>query len=105
MSLTNRFWIAHHLSPSSLDTGHAHITWEGTSGQDGDAPAEMVAFSGGPGADAMRAVPAGRRDAVFKADLERRYPTLGDAFVRGRFMNWPSAEWTLAGFRFPHRVK
>ena len=101
MSLTNRFWIAHHLSPSSLDTGHAQITWEGTSGQDGDAPAEMVAFSGGPGADAMRAVPAGRRDAVFKADLERRYPTLGDAFVRGRFMNWPSAEWTLAGYSFP----
>ncbi|MGH7064661.1 MAG: flavin monoamine oxidase family protein [Stellaceae bacterium] len=101
MSLQSRFWNERHKSADSLSTGNVQITWEGTSGQPGDRPAEMVAFSGGPGADAMRAVPAGRRDAAYRAELDSRYPTLGRAFVASRFMNWPSAEWTRAGYSFP----
>ena len=55
MSLKNRFWLADKLSPDSDSNGNIQYTWEGTAAQDGDAPAAMVAFSGGPGAEAMRA--------------------------------------------------
>jgi monoamine oxidase len=101
MSLKSRFWNERHKSADSLSTGNVQITWEGTSGQPGDSPAEMVAFSGGPGAEAMRAVPGGRLDAAYRAELDSRYPALGTAFVASRFMNWPSAEWTRAGYSFP----
>ncbi|HEY1261218.1 MAG TPA: FAD-dependent oxidoreductase [Stellaceae bacterium] len=101
MSLKSRFWNERHKSADSLSTGNVQITWEGTSGQPGDSPAEMVAFSGGPGAEAMRAVPGGQLDAAYRAELDSRYPTLGAAFVASRFMNWPSAEWTRAGYSFP----
>jgi monoamine oxidase len=42
ISLKNRFWKERGQSPDSLSTGNVQITWEGTSGQDGDASAEMA---------------------------------------------------------------
>jgi monoamine oxidase len=101
MSLKNRFWKEAKLSADSLSDGNIQLTWEGTDGQEGDAPAEMVAFSGGPGADAMRAVAADKRDAAYMDDLKKRYPTLPDAFVASRFMDWPGTEWTMASYSFP----
>jgi monoamine oxidase len=101
MSLKGRFWKEQRRSADSFSTGDVQTTWEGSSGQPGDGPAEMVAFSGGPGAEAMRAVPAGRRDAAYRAELEPRYPTLESAFAASRLMNWPAAKWTLAGYSFP----
>ncbi len=61
----------------------------------------MIAFSGGPGADALRAIPARDRDAAYAAELAKRYPGLKQAFVRGLFMDWPAASWTRAGYSFP----
>jgi monoamine oxidase len=101
VSLKNRFWKSENLSADSFSDGNVQFTWEGTDGQDGDAPAEMVAFSGGPGAEAMRALPAYRRDAAYMADLTKRYPAFAEAFVTGRFMDWPAADWTLCGYSFP----
>ena len=101
ISLRNRFWKNDDLSPDSLSDGNIQFTWEGTAGQEGDAPAEMVAFSGGAAAEAMRAIPAGRRDVVFRAELAKRYPNLAAAFVASRFMDWPAAAWTRCGYSFP----
>jgi monoamine oxidase len=61
----------------------------------------MIAFSGGPGADAMRAIPPAKRDAAYARELAKRYPGLKDAFVRGLFMDWPAAPWTRASYSFP----
>jgi monoamine oxidase len=101
ISLKNRFWKNAKLSADSLSDGNAQFTWEGTDGQDGDAPAAMVAFSGGPAAEVIRAIPRGQLDAAYKADLAKRYRAIGAAFVASRFMNWPSAEWTRCGYSFP----
>jgi monoamine oxidase len=101
ISLKNRFWKEGRRSPDSLSDGFIQETWEGTAGQDGDTPAEIVGFSGGAAAEAMRAVPAGRRDAVFRAELALRFPALDAAFVASRFMDWPAAGWTRAGYSFP----
>jgi monoamine oxidase len=101
ISLKNRFWKGGGSSPDSLSDGLIQETWEGTAGQDGDAPAEIVGFSGGAAAEAMRAVPAARRDAIFRSELALRLPGLDAAFVASRFMDWPAAAWTRASYSFP----
>jgi monoamine oxidase len=100
ISLKDRFWLADNLSPESLSDGNVQATWELTAGQPGDGPAGMLAYSGGPGADAMRAIPADQRDAAYAEELKQRYPKLADAFVAGRFMDWPAVPWTLASYSF-----
>ncbi|MEX1059981.1 MAG: NAD(P)/FAD-dependent oxidoreductase [Methyloceanibacter sp.] len=100
ISLKNRFWLSDDLSPESLSNGSVQATWESTAGQEGDAPAGMIAFSGGPGADAMRAIPADKRDAAYEEELRTRYPKLAEAFVASRFMDWPAVPWTRASYSF-----
>jgi monoamine oxidase len=100
ISLKNRFWLADNLSPESLSNGNVQATWELTAGQQGDGPAGMLAYSGGPAADAMRAIPAGERDAAYREELSKRYPNYAGAFVAGRFMDWPAVPWTMASYSF-----
>jgi monoamine oxidase len=100
ISLKNRFWLNDNLSPESLSNGNIQATWETTAGQEGDAPAGMVAYSGGPGADTMRAIPAGKRDAAYAEEMQKRYPKYAEAFVASRFMDWPAAPWTFASYSF-----
>jgi monoamine oxidase len=101
MSLKNRFWLTDKLSPDSESNGNIQYTWDGTAGQEGDAPAAMVAFSSGRGAEAMRAIAADKRDAAYAEELRKRYPNLAQAFVGGRFMDWPAVPWTLTGYSNP----
>ena len=100
ISLRNRFWLEDSLSPESLSDGNVQATWESTAGQAGDTPAGMIAFSGGAGADTMRAIPADRRDAAYLEELKTRYPKLAEAFVASRFMDWPAVPWTRASYSF-----
>ena len=101
MSLKHRFWKARRQAAHSLANGNVQLTWEATSGQQGDRPAAMVGVFRGPGAEAMRAVPSGRRNAAYRSELARRYPGLAAAFLAARFMDWPSVAWTRAGYSFP----
>ena len=101
MSLKNRFWLADKLSPDSESNGNIQYTWDGAAGQEGDAPAAMVAFSSGEAAEAMRAIAADKRDAAYAEQLAIRYPHLAQAFVGSRFMDWPAAPWTLTGYSNP----
>jgi monoamine oxidase len=100
ISLKNRFWLTDNISPESLSNGNVQATWESTAGQEGDAPAGMVAFSGGPAADAMSALPPDQRDAAYAAELRQRYKKFDEAFVAGRFMDWPAVPWTRASYSF-----
>ncbi len=100
ISLKNRFWLKDNLSPESLSNGDVQATWELTAGQEGDGPAGLLAYSGGPGADAMRAIPAGQRDAAYAEELKQRYPNYAEAFVASRFMDWPAVPWTKASYSF-----
>lgn len=100
ISLKNRFWVKDNLSPESLSNGNIQATWETTAGQEGDAPAGMLAYSGGPSADTMRAIPADKRDATYAQEMQKRYPKYVDAFVASRFMDWPDVPWTRASYSF-----
>lgn len=100
ISLKGRFWKKDNLSPDSLSNGDIQMTWEATAGQDGDAPAAMVAYSGGPSADTMRAIPKHERDSAYARELTKRYPGYAEAFNRSRFMDWPAVPWTRASYSF-----
>ena len=100
ISLKDRFWLADNLSPESLSNGNVQATWELTAGQEGDAPAAMVAYSGGPSADTMRAIPAAERDAAYAEEMQKRYLNYAEAFVASRFMDWPAVPWTRASYSF-----
>ena len=101
MSLKNRFWLADKLSPDSESNGNVQYTWDGTAGQEGDAPAAMIGFSSGLGADAMRAIAPDMRNAAYAEELGKRYPNLAKAVVATRFMDWPATPWTLTGYSNP----
>jgi monoamine oxidase len=96
----DHFWRRARLAPDLLSDGAVNLTWEGTDGQPG-AGAALVAFSGGPDADTCRAWPAALRFERYLADLSTVYQGIRPAFVKGRFMDWPSDVWAKASYSFP----
>jgi monoamine oxidase len=76
------------------------MTWEGTQGQ-ATAGAAMVAFSGAAAADECRGWTAAERNERYLSALQRIYPGIRAAFVRSRFMDWPSDPWVKASYSFP----
>jgi len=100
-ALKGRFWKEGGLGPDSLTDGDVSQTWEGTDNQPGEEGACMVAFSGGPPSDACRRFRAEERNERYLIELERLYPDVRKAFLKARFMDWPSDEWTMAGYSFP----
>jgi monoamine oxidase len=100
MALKNEPWRAPHLSPAVLMDGPVNVTWWATEGQK-IAGAGMVAFSGGPDADACRSWPATERQRRYTAALQPVYPTLGASLLRTRFMDWPSDPLVKGSYSFP----
>jgi monoamine oxidase len=101
MALKGRFWQEAKLAPDSLGDGAINWTWEATQGQEGDAGAGMVAFSGGTAAEVCRSWPADARVESYLLELERVYPDIRKNFQKSRFMDWPSDPWTRCGYSFP----
>jgi len=94
----SRFWETTGLAADGLTDGPIGWTWDATNGQEGEGAACLTAFSGGPGADVARGWSGAERDAKFLAELARLFPTMGERFVRSRWMEWPADPWTLAGY-------
>ena len=100
IEVKDRFWRRVQLAPDSLSDGPINLTWEGTDGQEGPGAA-LVAFSGGPSADTCRAWPAASRFDRYLGELEKVYRGIRPAFVKGRFMDWPSDIWVKGSYSFP----
>lgn len=99
--LKSRFWTAQKVSADALANGPVHMTWDATDGQEGDADACLVAFSGGPSAVKCLDFPAPSRDAEYAKLLSAFYPEWEQEFVKSRFMDWPRDPWTGASYSFP----
>lgn len=100
LHVQRQFWRRAELAPDLLSDGPVNLTWEGTDNQKGPGAA-LVAFSGGADADTCRSWPAARRFENYLADLEKVYRGIRPAFVKGRFMDWPSDVWAKASYSFP----
>jgi monoamine oxidase len=99
-AVKSRFWKAQGLGGGGFTDGAISRTWDGTAGQ-GEGEAALVAYSGGPAADAVRKLDADLRDAAYLAELQKLYPDVGKQFRASRFMDWPADPWTGAGISFP----
>lgn len=102
IAVGDAFWRREELAPDTLSDGPVNQTWNGTDGQPG-AGAALVAFSGGPSADTCRSWPAQTTLKLerYLAELSKVYKGLRSAYVRGRFMDWPSDVWAKASYSFP----
>lgn len=98
-----RFWKDNNLPPTASADGAISYVWEGTENQggtDGD-PAALVAYTGGPQAEANhQRTPQARQEEYLKA-FEQLYPGFTAQFMKGRFINWLADPWTRAGYSFP----
>jgi monoamine oxidase len=98
-----RFWKEQGQAQYALGDGLFSWTWESTDQlelAEGEA-AGLTAFSGGPSAEAARAVPRADRERVFHAAMEALQPGFTEHFEASRFMDWPGDPWTQAGYSFP----
>jgi monoamine oxidase len=100
MSFKAPFWRRAELAPEFFSDGPVSSTWHATDGQAGPGEA-LVAFSGGPAADACREWPAAQRTGNYLAELQKVYTGVRAGFVRAQFMDWPSDPWAKASYSFP----
>jgi monoamine oxidase len=100
MAFRSPFWRRAGLMPDFMSDGPVSLTWHGTDGQKGPGEA-LVAFSGGPAADACREWTAAERTDRYLDELQRVYNGVRAAFLRARFMDWPSDPWVKASYSFP----
>jgi monoamine oxidase len=100
MALNGPFWRRAELGPEILTDGPVSATWHATDGQRGPGEA-LVAFSGGTAADTCREWTPTARTENYLAELSKIYKGIRPAFVRARFMDWPSDPWVKASYSFP----
>jgi len=100
MSVRDQYWKRAGLAPDSLTEGPVHLTWHTTQHQKVSG-AGVVAFSGGPAADACRGWTAAERTERYLTALAPIYRGLRGSFERARFMDWPSDPWVKGSYSFP----
>jgi monoamine oxidase len=102
LAFKSPFWRRAELAPDILSDGPINQTWHATDGQEGiEVGGEaLVAFSGGPSADACREWGAKRID-TYLAELQKIYRGVRGSYVRARFMDWPGDRWTMGSYSFP----
>lgn len=98
-----RFWYKGDPKRSqyALGNGLVTMTWDGTDGQEGDAPACLTAFSGGAEVERALAMSKEEREKAFAEVLEQMYPGFKQNLVANRYMDWPKDPWTGASYSFP----
>lgn len=97
-----RFWLDAKCNAFALSDGDVGWTWESTDGQGDEGTFGFTGFSGGPGAERIRARDEKSRLAAYKKDFETLLPGFGANFIpeTARFMDWPADPWTSGGYSF-----
>lgn len=99
-STSRRAWRDTHQSAEAITDGPISLTWEPARGTAADRAA-LSCFSSGEAAEFLRSKKGAQLKEVVLGELEGLYPGFAEAFVAGRFLDWPSEEWTRAGYSFP----
>lgn len=100
-AVRERFWEPSGGTAACLTDGVIGEAWDGTEGQGRGGPACVTVFSGGPPAEAVRALAPAARRARYLDALAGALPALDAQLVRTTFMDWPAERWTRAGYSFP----
>ncbi len=97
------FWLESGNGPETITDGDIGQTWEGATGEPEDAQSTatvLSAFSGGPAAERCRFYTDNSQD-FYVQTLERLYPGYAEQQTARRFMDWPTDQFTQAGYSFP----
>jgi len=101
-AVKGRFWLEDERSQYAITDGPISQTWELTDAQPNEPPiAGLVAFSGGPQAEACLKWKKEERDAKYAAEYDKIYPKFRDNFIDSRMMDWPNDPLTGGGYSFP----
>lgn len=101
-AVKERFWLNDELSQYSMTDGPISQTWELTDAQpDEPKTAGLIAFSGGPAAQACLNFKKEEREARYAAEFQKVYSGFSDNYISSRMMDWPNDPWTLGGYSFP----
>ncbi|XZE46822.1 flavin monoamine oxidase family protein [Pirellulaceae bacterium SH467] len=95
------FWRAAGVSPDGTSDGEVGQTWHGTDGQNETGSVALIAFSGGPAAEAIHRRAVAERQPSYARELEMLIPGYSPCFEKGQFMDWIADPWTRAGYSFP----
>lgn len=96
-----KYWEEAKTNGMALLNGDVSWAWDATDAQDGDGPAGLTAFSGGPAAERARGRKGAERDQAFAREFDQAFPGFSDYAQAHRFMDWPADPWTNAGYSFP----
>lgn len=97
---SRRVWNESGQAPEAITDGPVSLTWE-PARSNAAGRAVLTSFSSGEAADHVRSLRGAALKDLYLAELEGLYPGFQDAFVAGRFLDWPGDEWTRAGYSFP----
>jgi monoamine oxidase len=107
--VSRRFWRDSGLEAYGLTDSFATHTWDALdNARDDNQPNDtneetcLTAFSGGPAAQAARAM--GKQDvrnAAYRDLMDSLYPGYTKHVIETRFVDWPSMPFIAAGYSFP----
>ncbi len=96
-----RFWLEGDDAAIGLSNEDVALTWDGTAGQQGDTGVCLTGFSGGPGAERLRAMTPDQRQRAALTQMARVHARLTSQNVSVRVMDWAGDRWTKCGYSFP----
>lgn len=95
------FWRDSELSANVRTDGLVSQSWHGTDGQSEEGPVALIAFSGGPSAEAIHRLPVAERQTAYAKSFDALLPGYSQNFLKGQVMDWIADPWTRAGYSFP----
>jgi monoamine oxidase len=96
-----RYWAEKNLSQYAMNDRDVPMTWDGTDGQEGDAPASLTVFAGAGASQRARDRSPADRITAYAEQLEALLPGYTENRVATRFMDWPGMQWVGASYSFP----
>ena len=99
--MKERFWEQEKTSPDALSDGLVQLTFDATSGQEGEKDACLTGFSGAESAERCMRFAKPDRDAEYAKIMTPLYAKWKDQLVESRFMDWPMDPYTRASYSFP----
>ncbi len=100
VTLERPVWLETRTSPDSVSDGAISLTWSPPTTNSAGRRV-LAAFSSGEAADHLRSKRGAAHKELILSELDALHPGTRAAFVASRFMDWPSEEWTRAGYSFP----
>lgn len=101
LAIKSPVWEEKELSPDLESDGLINFAWVSAGAGENGPPIAYTLFSGATDAEALRALSPEERPRQAIASVAPAYPSMSDAVLKHRFMDWPSMPRAKASYSFP----